>query len=67
MATEDDRAFEAMALMARADLDRVAGDLAEQRQATVEQPMSGVPLAVSVAALDARLWAEIESRGNAHE
>ncbi len=62
----DAGAFDVAETLARADLDRVPRDLAEQRE-PVRGDLAGTSLAALVAASDAHLWAKIDSRRSAHE
>lgn len=63
---KDDGNFDALETLARAELTRVARDLAEQRE-PVSTISAGSSLALLVAARDAQLWAVIDSEGFAHE
>ena len=59
-------AFHAGETFAKAELDRVASDLAEHREPARED-VAGASLAALVTARDAQLWAAITSGGPALE
>ena len=66
MSTQVEEDFDAAEVFARAELDRVARDLAEQREPVRGEAVGG-SLAALVSARDAQLWASIDSGGSAHE
>jgi hypothetical protein len=66
ISTQVDEDSDAVKAFARAELDRAARWLAEQREPTHGEPVDG-SLAALVAARDAQLWAAIDTGGSAHE
>jgi hypothetical protein len=64
--TQVDEDSDAVGAFARAELDRAARNLAEQRE-PVRGEMVGGSFAALVTARDAQLWAAIDSDGSAHE
>ena len=66
MVTQDAADVDSVETLARAELDRVAGDLVAHRESVRGEPGDG-SLAALVAARDAQLWAAIDSPNFAHE
>lgn len=64
--TQVDEESDAVGAFARAELDRAARNLAEQREPVRGEMVDG-SLAAIVTARDAQLWAAIDSDGSAHE
>jgi hypothetical protein len=64
--TQVDEDSDAVQAFARAELDRAARRLAEQRELVRGEVVDG-SLAALVTDRDARLWAAIDSDGSAHE
>lgn len=70
--TQVDEESDAVGAFARAELDRAARSLAEQREPVRGEMVDGslaalAALAAIVTARDAQLWASIDSDGSAHE
>ena len=63
--TQVDEDSDAVGAFARAELDRAAQNLAEQREPVRGGKVDG-SLAALVTARDAQLWAAIDSDGSAH-